>query len=461
VRLRVLSGPDAGREVEVGDGVVLGRQQGSDVLVRDELASRRHAEVLPLPGGRVRLRDLDSANGTFVGDEQVGERVLEAGEVIRIGAVRIAVERAAPAEPGPAAPATYSGVRRIVESSTRRAHRTAALAVGVAGLAVVVVLLLVTGVLGGDDEGDRVPAVVARVAPSVLLVETLRDDTRTGAGSGWVLDGPAGLIVTDAHVVNEGETFRVAAAGGTPRPARVVAVAPCDDLAVLRVEGLGDLRPLALAPAGSLRQGETVVALGYDAEAAPGDRPASTTGVVSEARAEFRDPAADVPVYAGAVRTDTALNPGTSGGPLVDLDGRVAGVNAAARTRGSDGRPLQGQSFAIGADRARRVLAELRAGRSAGWTGATLAYPTAEELADQRLPPGVQLTGAVPGTPAARAGLGREPALLAGVDGRALAAPTLSAYCDAVRGVPSGQEVTLDLAVPGRERTRTVRVRMA
>ena len=56
------------------------------------------------------------------------------------------------------------------------------------------------------------------------------------------------------------------------------------------------------------------------------------------------------------MQTDTALNPGYSGGPLADLDGRLIGVNAAARTTGSDGRPLQGQNYAIGIDRARRVL---------------------------------------------------------------------------------------------------------
>ena len=180
----------------------------------------------------------------------------------------------------------------------------------------------------------------------------------------------------------------------------------------------------AAAPLGKgadVEQGETVVALGFAAGAAATDEVTSTRGVVSSASTTFRDPSPDVPGYREAVQTDTALNPGYSGGPLVDLDGRLVGVNAAARTTGSDGRPLEGQNYAIGIDRARRVLAELRQGRSIGWIGATFGYPTTEELLDRKLPPGLYLTGAVPGTPAARAGLGGRGELLAGVDGRPLA----------------------------------------
>jgi len=191
-----------------------------------------------------------------------------------------------------------------------------------------------------------------------------------------------------------------------------------------------------------------VVALGYPAGAAATDRVTSTRGVVSSESTLFRDPSPDVPAYREAVQTDTALNPGYSGGPLADLDGRIVGVNAAARTTGSDGRPLQGQNYAIGIDRARAVLSDLRRGSSVGWTGATFGYPTTEELLERRLPPGLYLTGAVPGTPAARAGLGGRGEVLAAIDGRPLAA-SLSSYCAAVAGRPAGQRLRLTLARPG------------
>jgi putative serine protease PepD len=181
--------------------------------------------------------------------------------------------------------------------------------------------------------------------------------------------------------------------------------------------------------------------------------------VVSATRTTFRDPSPDVPAYRDAVETDTALNPGFSGGPLADLDGHVIGVNAAARTTGSDGRPLQGQNYALGIDRARTVLAQLRRGRSLAWTGATFGYPTTDELVERKLPAGLYVTGAVPGTPAAGADLGGAGEVLAGVDGRRVGT-TLQSYCQAMAGHRSGDRVTLTLARPGGKR-REVDVELA
>ena len=239
----------------------------------------------------------------------------------------------------------------------------------------------------------------------------------------------------------------------------MVASAPCQDLALLRVRGAEGLETAPLGKGSELEQGETVVALGFPAGAAPGDAVTSTRGVVSATDATFRDPSPDVPAYQDAVQTDTALNPGYSGGPLADLDGRLVGVNAAARTTGSDGRPLEGQNFAIAIDRAREVLAELRRGRSLAWTGASFGYPTTEELVERRLPAGLYVTGAVPGTPAARADLGGRGEVLAGVDGRRVGT-TLQSYCEAMSGHASGDRVTLTMAGPGAK-TREVQVALA
>jgi putative serine protease PepD len=459
VWLRVLSGADAGRTVELPEDrpFVLGRVQGCDLVIRDERASRQHAELRVEPAGGVRVVDLGSANGTYVDGRKVDEALLAGGEELRIAGVELVVLARRPASEGgePAAP-TWSVVGRLIDSRTRGARRAtwAALAATALALVTVAIVLLVGG---GDDE--QVPEVVRELAPATVLVEALRGDQRTATGSGWVLDADAGLVVTTAHVINEGVQYRVAV-DGQAQAADLVASAPCEDLALLRVRGIRGLRRAPMGAGSELEQGETVVALGYPASAEPTDAVTSTRGVVSATRAAFRDPSPDVPAYRDAVQTDTALNPGNSGGPLVDLDGRVIGINAAARTTGSDGRALEGQNFAIGIDRARRVLRELRRGRSLAWTGATFGYPTTDELVERRLPQGLYVTGAVPGTPAAKAGLGGRGELLAGVDGRRVGT-TLESYCAAMAGRPSGSRVTLTLARPGGGKPREVEVALA
>jgi S1-C subfamily serine protease len=228
----------------------------------------------------------------------------------------------------------------------------------------------------------------------------------------------------------------------------------CEDLAVLRVPGGVDSGPLTL---GDASQGETVLAFGFPETAQDGEPSSSTRGVVSAAHTAFRDPGADVPPYPDAIRTDTALDPGFSGGPLVDLDGNVVGINAAARTRGTDDRPLQGANFAVAAGRARDVLDELRTGRSMAWTGALLGYPRAGQL-DPDLPLGLWVRGTVPGSGAAQAGL-PEGWLMVAVNRRPVD-HTLSGWCYATQGIASGETADIEVASPSGER-RTVSVRFA
>ena len=459
--LEVLSGEDAGRVVEVPAGrpFVLGRVQGADLVIRDERASRTHAE-LTATADAIQLQDLDSANGTLVDGERVVTATVRDGQRITIGDVAIAVLAREPAATGaPIAEPVRTGARadgpswsmvgRLVDRSARRGRRRtyAAVAVAAAAVAALAVLAL-AGAFGGESDEERAAAAVRAATPGTLPVTASGGGAGGGSGSGWVLDD--GLVVTAAHVLNLGTHFEVAG-----RPAEVVGVAPCEDLALLRLRT--GAPALELAGTGDWEQGQSVLALGFPEGAPPGEPASSTRGVVSAARTEFRDPAPDVPRYRAAIRTDTALDPGFSGGPLVDLDGRVIGVNAAARTGGS-GRPLQGANFAIPADRAAAVLERLRRGRSMAWIGASFGYPTVEQLAERNLPPGLFVLGAVPGSGADAAGLGGGGTLIAAVDGRPLDG-TLSGWCNATRGIASGRQ-TADLEVVGDDgERRTVEVR--
>ena len=482
--LAISTGDQAGNRIEVtGQQFIVGRGDGCDLVLRDWNVSRRHAYFSERDDGTLELRDLGSSNGTFVNGHRVEEATLRGGEQIQLGDTVFHVEggddddqsthlgspAAAPAGAPPTASAarpTESAIvrairgnsaiqRAIIEPALRRSRLTAAAALVVA---VGLVALLVTGVIGGG--GDRVDEAVEAAIPSTVLVIPERDGEASGAnGSGWVLDAGAGLVVTNAHVVNSGTSFRVGF-GGKLHPAAVLAVAPCDDLAVLRVRGATGMKTMPLGSQRELSLGETVVAVGFPQSATAGANLTSTSGVVSVVRQPYQDTAAlDVPEYPNVVQTDAAINPGNSGGPLIDLDGRLVGVNSAQRTTTETGRIVQGQSFAIGVDRVKQVLPALRAGRSIGWTGATFTYPTAERLAARGLPEGIFVEAAVEGTPAARAGLGSEPSLITAVNGRPIA-NTLASWCAAVAGLKSGSTASLSVLPPGSRKPETVDVKL-
>src|SRR5829696_2913736 len=155
--LEVLSGEDAGRVVEVDRPLVLGRVQGADLVIRDARASRRHAQLAP-EGDGLRLRDLDSVNGTLLDGEPARDVLVNPGQEIRIGAVRIAVLATEPAVTGaaiaePVRPGlradtegpSWSVIGRIVDARTRRGRRLTYAALTVSAVAGAAVVLLAAG----------------------------------------------------------------------------------------------------------------------------------------------------------------------------------------------------------------------------------------------------------------------------------------------------------------------------
>src|SRR3954451_24719765 len=131
----------------------------------------------------------------------------------------------------------------------------------IAGSALVLVIalaaLVATGVIGGGG-GANVAAVVEANGPATVFVKTNSGET----GSGWVLDAGKGLIVTNGHVVNQGQTYQVGV-GGKLQPATVVGDAPCEDLAVLKIANTAGLKSMPLDSQSNVKEGDDVVALGY------------------------------------------------------------------------------------------------------------------------------------------------------------------------------------------------------
>ncbi len=205
-----------------------------------------------------------------------------------------------------------------------------------------------------DAYSRAVVGAVEAAAPSVVHVaagDVARGRRRReGTGSGFVLT-PDGFVMTNSHVVAGARSLQVTLAEGSRWAARLVGDDPGSDLAVLRIDASG-LVPIARGDSRSLRVGQLVVALGSPY----GFRATATAGVVSALGRSLR-------TYGGrlvdnVIQTDAALNPGNSGGPLVDHRGAAVGVNTAAVL------PAQGLCFAIPLHAAARVAAQLiREGR--------------------------------------------------------------------------------------------------
>lgn len=449
------SGGEHGRAVRAsGERWVIGREADCDLVVPDDRVSRHHAMLRVYPDGRAELHEMHSANGTFVNGHRLsGPVLLSGGETIQVGETVLRTSLSEPSSSATTIGVTPPELRTDAPAATathaegaamRRSLRTALIIAGVAVVGVVGLgALLISGAFTGDDGTTPatttaatldVPTIVRNARPSTVVVFARTSDGE-GRGTGWVLDAAEGLVVTNQHVVNDGETFAVGVEGAT-RSATVVASAPCDDLAILKVSDTTGLKTMPLAASqAEVTEGDTVVALGFPGSASQTPVFTTTTGVVSVAKTHFDEQAADVPLYPNVVQTDAAINPGNSGGPLLDLKGNLVGVNSAGITLLGD-RTIQGQGYAIGIDRVREVLPTLRSGRSMYWTGLGFDYvpdPTAEPNLPQQ--PGLYVDNVVAGSPAAQADF-PTPSYVVAVNGRELDG-TLQSYCSAVRGGPS------------------------
>jgi S1-C subfamily serine protease len=256
-----------------------------------------------------------------------------------------------------------------------------------------------------DAYSRAVSGAVERASPSVVAITVRHEEAGArrrgrspgGAGSGFVLT-PDGFVLTNSHVVQGARRIDVAATDGTRREAVLVGDDPDTDLAVLRIGG--DRMPaLTLGDSRRLRVGQLVIAVGspYGFECTV------TAGVVSALGRSLRSSAGRL--IDNVIQTDAALNPGNSGGPLLDAAGCVVGVNTAAIL------PGQGICFAIPIATAQFVAARLirdgviRRARI-GIGGQTASVPRALVrhlglVADG----GVRVLSVEPGGPADRAGL--------------------------------------------------------
>ena len=257
-----------------------------------------------------------------------------------------------------------------------------------------------------DAYSQAVIRVVERVAPSVINVR------RGRSGGSGVIVTPDGYALTNAHVVDATREVGVAMHSGAELHADVVGSDPATDLAVIRVNGSG-LPAAELSDSDTLRVGQLVIAIGDPL----GFHSTVTTGVVSATGRSLR--ANDGRMIENVIQTDAALNPGNSGGPLVDTHAKIIGINTAIIPM------AQGICFAIPATTARLVAGMLirdgrvrRAYLGIGGAPTPIGRSLASELG-LASSGGIRVLEVVAPSPAERAGL-RAGDILVSLDGTPL-----------------------------------------
>ena len=235
-----------------------------------------------------------------------------------------------------------------------------------------------------------------------------RQYKRTSLGSGVIIDGRRGYILTNAHVVEKTGTVNITLNDEREYVAEIVGIDLDSDLAVLQIQPGDTLPSVAMGDSSDLLIGETVIAIGNPF----GFSNTVTTGVISATNRSFRTKDR---VFHDFIQTDASINPGNSGGPLLNINGDLIGINTAIYAG------AQGIGFAIPINKARRIIADLIAHGEVidAWVGAWVQDLDSSLTRYFKLPKkqGVMISGVDTDSPAREAGL-REGDVILAIDGR-------------------------------------------
>jgi len=248
-----------------------------------------------------------------------------------------------------------------------------------------------------DGYSQTIAAVVRRVAPSVVNIRVRSGVRGPGGGSGFILSRD-GFILTNHHVVQGAREIEVTLHDARVYPAQLVGTDPETDLAVIRVDA-PEIHQVRLADSAQIRVGQIAVAVGSPY----GFQQTVTAGIVSALGRSMRSESGRL--MDEIIQTDAALNPGNSGGPLLNSAGEVIGVNTAVIL------PAQGICFAIASNTAKLVAGWLiKDGRirrsSIGVAGQNVPlHPRVVRFHKLETNTGVLVMEVEPGSPAGLAGL--------------------------------------------------------
>lgn len=272
-----------------------------------------------------------------------------------------------------------------------------------------------------------------------------RRQQHTSLGSGVIIDGQKGLILTNSHVIQQSGTIKVVLQDEREFEARIIGADPDSDLAVLKIDFKGQLPSIAMGDSDDLMIGETVIAIGNPF----GFSHTVTTGVVSALHRSIRT---DERVFQDFIQIDASINPGNSGGPLLNINGELIGINTAIYAK------AQGIGFAIPINKARKIVADLiQYGEvQQAWIG-VVVQEMDEKIAqylNYSAKKGVMIKAVEPDSPAQKAGLLEGDILLA-IGSKKISG--LDDYLAATKAVTAGE--TLETKVWRGGRTWSVTLR--
>jgi S1-C subfamily serine protease len=302
----------------------------------------------------------------------------------------------------------------------------------------------------GDDnvpEG-RFAKVAAAVADSVVTVET-ESDTEGSIGSGVVVDG-RGYIVTNNHVISEAANnpsqykMTVVFNDGKEVPANLVGRDPKTDLAVLKVDNVDNLTVAKMGDSDKLKVGDEVIAAG----APLGLRSTVTQGIISALHrpVPLSGEGSDTDTVIDGVQTDASINHGNSGGPLIDMNGNVIGINTAGKSMSQS---ASGLGFAIPVNEVKATAeALIKDGKISHPTLGLTARSVSNDLAH-----GAQVANVKAGSPAEKAGI-LENDVIVKVGDRTVA--DADEFVVAVRQLKIGQDAPIEVVRDGRHVVLTI-----
>lgn len=313
-------------------------------------------------------------------------------------------------------------------------------------------LLLFCGSQAQADIEERRIKAIAKARPAVVSIRTYKEKGgKPGIGSGVILRTD-GYILTNHHVIEGADTVRVFLTDKKEFTAQILHQAPQHDLAILRVRG-SNLPTAALGSSRAVKLGQTAIAIGDPL----GFESSVTIGTVG---GKDRTVEAGGVNYQSLIQTDAAINPGSSGGALIDLEGRLIGINTLVYTGPKTYKHAQGLGFAISVDHALMVFKALMARKgenvsSRPWLGVRGDTVTRDlsEAYNLRASKGVLVRGITPGSPAESGGLKNGDVILK-MDGQ-----TILGLTDLSNGLDrrkAGDKVQFEILRKGKITTLTV-----